>query len=517
MKKSRTQKKYISGISLILMFLLLGVGQVSVKARPPRGPGAYGYVYDDNGTNPPIYNAKVTLIVDGNVEDVDYTDSAGYYSVLYRTLLMEPYPAELVIEKTGFQTEGIGITLERFLAVRQDINLIPTVPSVFNALQSTLYVPTTNIDKGESYTFTFDIHNTNNYYTLKNLKIYIHLKNEGYLVDEQGVFYFDNYLDYDGWFRYPIPINLEPSQQQNGLASSIDKYLTLYKQSRAWHGIFALNIGEYDILGFYLTGDAFAGNYYAGSFQTSIQSLTKTFFVNQPVIVPVFTYTLVDFEWFNYFETFPQEYFNQVSSRFQTYEMSISFDCCQTLVYPANEPDPPNNMEEWETYGREKAGDMLGLSVGGWDYTEVENYQVSQNNHGFDKLAFFVGEKEQHWGVCCGKSYIVCYFDRDLWNVAAAIVNAAIGYPFFPYELPEWWIDNLIQHEISHSFGAEDHGDWGDSYSVMTYLDIWNPIDSVYAIDAILNGLYCFQLNNWLDDDVTTMSSSIDLFWSPST
>ena len=69
------------------------------------------------------------------------------------------------------------------------------------------------------------------------------------------------------------------------------------------------------------------------------------------------------------------------------------------------------------------------------------------------------------------------------------------------------WAENLIQHEVSHLFGAEDRDRTFDPPSVMSKPS--NP-DQVIA-DFSINKLW-LQVNNWLMEDILLMLANRAMF-----
>jgi len=67
-----------------------------------------------------VENALVSLIVDESVEDTDYTDSNGEYTLIYRDLLEETKECTIKVEKSGYTT------------IYRDTYLYPSDPTDFD-------------------------------------------------------------------------------------------------------------------------------------------------------------------------------------------------------------------------------------------------------------------------------------------------------------------------------------------------------------------------------------------------
>ncbi|MHA1223646.1 MAG: hypothetical protein ACTSSG_09305 [Candidatus Heimdallarchaeaceae archaeon] len=141
MKVLHKRMKYAFSLSIIFIFVFVLVSQASVFSLWQKS-GAYGYIYENYGLNSPISNAKISLIVNGIVKVVDYSDSEGYYEVIFEELLSNLYPAELKVEKSGIETQYRSITLDTSL-VREDFHLDKYVKVRFqgNIIDTGYYEP----------------------------------------------------------------------------------------------------------------------------------------------------------------------------------------------------------------------------------------------------------------------------------------------------------------------------------------------------------------------------------------
>ena len=93
-------KKCILSLLVIILFATISISQLN-NVYGLRGGRVRGTV-TCGGTA--VYNAKVSLFVWDILEDVDYTDASGDYLVIYTNLLVEPIPARIRVEKSGYTT-----------------------------------------------------------------------------------------------------------------------------------------------------------------------------------------------------------------------------------------------------------------------------------------------------------------------------------------------------------------------------------------------------------------------------
>ena len=110
MKISRNKKITLLIIFAVGIFVLTQTPQINAFF----GGSVSGKVtYDGSGLN----NALVSLIIDGYVEDTDYTSSSGFYRVRTDDLLQETIPVEIKVEKNGYTT------------IYRETYLYPSVPT----------------------------------------------------------------------------------------------------------------------------------------------------------------------------------------------------------------------------------------------------------------------------------------------------------------------------------------------------------------------------------------------------
>ncbi len=143
------------------------------------------------------------------------------------------------------------------------------------------------------------------------------------------------------------------------------------------------------------------------------------------------------------------------------------------------------------TIALETAGELLGLE-GSWD---VE-YGRSPDNHGFDLFTSFSNQTSEHFGFA--------YYER---NAAFHFAESEELGDYSWIGIVADWAENLVQHEISHNFGAYDRDRADYPPSVMS-----KPFtaDQVVA-DFITNNLW-LQVNNWLIEDIILMLQNRAMF-----
>ncbi|MHA1482207.1 MAG: hypothetical protein ACTSQA_02070 [Candidatus Heimdallarchaeaceae archaeon] len=148
-------------------------------------------------------------------------------------------------------------------------------------------------------------------------------------------------------------------------------------------------------------------------------------------------------------------------------------------------------------YGKQITGDLLNLE-GEWDVMPGR----SLSNNGFDFLSCFSNQTSDHFGFAFIDSNIAFHFARS-----RELENYLEDYLDDGFSIPEEWVENIIQHEISHDFGALDRD--RDIYlpSIMS-----KPYDANQALtDFLLNKLWS-QVNNWLLEDILLMLENRAMF-----
>jgi len=137
------------------------------------------------------------------------------------------------------------------------------------------------------------------------------------------------------------------------------------------------------------------------------------------------------------------------------------------------------------------AGEMLGLESE-WNVATGRSNQ----NHGFDLLTSYSNQTSEHFGFAYYEMNACFHFGQ----------SGELG-EYSWLTIVGDWAENLIQHEISHNFGAHDRDRTFFPPSVMSKPT--NP-DQVVA-DFLINKLW-LQVNNWLTEDVLLMLANRAMF-----
>ena len=141
--------------------------------------------------------------------------------------------------------------------------------------------------------------------------------------------------------------------------------------------------------------------------------------------------------------------------------------------------------------GRQTAGELLGLE-GSWN----TGYGRSPNNHGFDLLTTFSNQTSDHFGFAYYKSNAAFHFAE----------SEELGEYSYIGILADW-AENLVQHEISHIFGALDRDRTFDPVSVMS-----KPVTPQQVWDDFSHGWLWLQVNNWMIEDILLMLGNRTMF-----
>ncbi len=148
-------------------------------------------------------------------------------------------------------------------------------------------------------------------------------------------------------------------------------------------------------------------------------------------------------------------------------------------------------------YAKLIAGDMLYLE-GVWDVFHGR----SLNNNGFDFLSCFSNQTSDHFGFAFLNSNIAFHFaqSRELDNYLEDYLGSS-------FSMPDEWAENIIQHEISHDFGALDRDRAIYAPSVMS-----KPYTVEQALEDLFISKLWSQVNNWLLNDILLMLANREMF-----
>lgn len=154
--------------------------------------------------------------------------------------------------------------------------------------------------------------------------------------------------------------------------------------------------------------------------------------------------------------------------------------------------NPENtSMDVVDNIALNDAGEMLNLQED-WDVV----YGRSTKNHGFDLLLAFSNETSEHYGFAYRERNAAFHFGQ----------SEELG-DYSWISIVESWAENLIQHEISHNFGALDRDRSEFPPSVMS-----KPSTPEQAIADFTTNLLWLQVNNWLIDDILLMLKNRAMF-----
>ncbi len=154
--------------------------------------------------------------------------------------------------------------------------------------------------------------------------------------------------------------------------------------------------------------------------------------------------------------------------------------------------NPQNtSMDVVDLIALNDAGEMLNLQED-WDVV----YGRSPMNHGFDLLLAFSNETSEHYGFAYRERNAAFHFGQ----------SEELG-DYSWISIVESWAENLIQHEISHNFGALDRDRSEFPPSVMS-----KPSTPEQALADFTTNLLWLQVNNWLIDDVLLMLKNRAMF-----
>ena len=144
-------------------------------------------------------------------------------------------------------------------------------------------------------------------------------------------------------------------------------------------------------------------------------------------------------------------------------------------------------------YSKQTTGDLLNLE-GEWDVMAGR----SLSNNGFDFLSCFSNQTSDHFGFAFIESNIAFHFarSRELEN-----------YLGIDFSIPEEWVENIIQHEISHDFGALDRDRAIHLPSIMS-----KPYTAQQAWDDFISNKLWSQVNNWLLEDILLILENRAMF-----
>jgi 5-hydroxyisourate hydrolase-like protein (transthyretin family) len=421
----------------------------------------------------------------------EYSNTNGYYS-FQLSLGLGPYEFE-------FSKAGYFLSEEYMLFdLPEPVRLIPMIDYQAD-VDFTNINPTNSIPKGYSVPVTYTVKNKDNYYTLTSLELNIKIESTGWLFQEGDM----GYLDFDGWLKIDLDFSLNPGQTKSK-TNHIPTMFRLYDSADTSPnslGIFALNYGAYEVTDYALTGASTHDGKYTGVFYSDYTSQTDEIDIIKVAYEKFdFVFALYDSYWrygngddWDGSGYAPSWFFftgedSNVNDKFNN-QFNLKFGVYDQIFYQTT--GRPTTDGGWWTLTTETiAPEFLGLGEE-WNIRPNPGDEwLQKENHGFDSLVVFIGEKGEHYGWAdVGGNRVITFIDSGKWWAPQVDIDQ---------------IDNLIQHEISHNFGAPNHEGWFDPTSVMTLCNVFLHIFLDY--------------DNWLDtsapyDDVSVMENAIDSYW----
>ncbi|MHA1115073.1 MAG: zinc-dependent metalloprotease family protein [Candidatus Heimdallarchaeaceae archaeon] len=128
----------------------------------------------------------------------------------------------------------------------------------------------------------------------------------------------------------------------------------------------------------------------------------------------------------------------------------------------------------------------------------------SEKNNGFDMLNAFTNRTGEHFGFIFGGENAAFHFAQSNY-LQKALNEAGMGY--IQVTIIDEWAESLVQHEVSHIFGAKDRDSREYEPSVMT-----KQLTTEEIIKAFIEGKMWLQCNNWLIEDMKIMIENVELF-----
>lgn len=192
---------------------------------------------------------------------------------------------------------------------------------------------------------------------------------------------------------------------------------------------------------------------------------------------------IADDHWSDSFPS-PQNILDEVNVHFEKY-FNVSF--VVAFVLPINYVGSTFLPEAFD-FAINEFGERLNLPENSWDHQRGR----SPKNMGLDILLINTNKTMSNYGMVIGDSL-------GGFNMAA---NAGGSLNANGFRLQPSWADNLFQHELSHIFGAPDRKTGEDPPSVMTKSETLEDL-----LNDLAAGTLWLEINNWLEEDLITMSN----------
>ena len=185
-------------------------------------------------------------------------------------------------------------------------------------------------------------------------------------------------------------------------------------------------------------------------------------------------------------------YLSQVSDRFER-GMNISIIPVSQVEFESNSGTDLYELADEAKYA---VGDKFNFTGNTW----TVGTGTQPENAGADILIILTGKTMDHLGIVLGAS-------GEAFNMA---IHARGSEFEGSYRLPSIYADNLIQHELSHVFGAPDR--WTEDYPDLVLPSIMakSRPDDVF-LDIILR-YYWLMRTNWVEEDIQTIVERAPLY-----
>ncbi|NHJ05464.1 MAG: carboxypeptidase regulatory-like domain-containing protein [Candidatus Heimdallarchaeota archaeon] len=484
-------------IGFVFIAFILSISVLTLATNSsgllPRNITFYGYVKNDK-TNTAISGASVKIYThnEGNFIDDTTTNSAGYFSI---TVPMLPIPKDLsLVDYYELRISSANliskvISAQDFI-MGMTVRLVPLIPSIYDKLSFSSFSANSLgfIDVGVD--FTLKLINNDNYYTFKDFQLVFELENTRYFNHPQpSVTYYEMF----GWCKIPLDLSvLAPSATQWTSTNFVDFFkLYIDENLGSFKGLFALNGGDYLIKNYYVRATAYRGTTYVGTFRsTQTLSISSSFSIKEGSKHVCHIFMLYDTYWKDHFGKKPGYFIDQdVNPRFLN-EFNLEFRYYED-DWAGVDHTYRDTHSLWYDYVSPEVENRLGINLFDWETFDASSiYRTQRDNHGFDNCVVFLDCKGPNWGVNFGANFIICYTETD--HILWADHVMEFGY-----------VDNVIQHELSHSFKAIDHE--YNLASIMTYMGFIPP--------SILPIIPYYVCGNWLNSDITLMEESMQNYW----
>jgi len=187
----------------------------------------------------------------------------------------------------------------------------------------------------------------------------------------------------------------------------------------------------------------------------------------------------------------PEFYLDQVTERFKTI-FNVSFYVVAQVDF---ETDKSSSYTVLRVDAIDAVGQELKLRNNKWSL----DLRTNSSNAGADLMIVLTDKTMDYLGIVFGTPlgrYNMAFHARGSLNTGTGGDNEELDAEI---RLPPSFADNLIQHEMSHIFGAIDRFTDTDNPSIMTK----SRLDD--ALIDLIAGRFWLGLTYWLEDDIDLM------------